>query len=79
MKILTTTVISILFLVAAQATYAKPSITKLLKKGGKVVAIDTAPDPKTKNTVQRVWIHNGKRLWMCYIEDEKDSACIRQQ
>ena len=68
--------LSALSLVLAQPTFAKPSITKLVKKGGRVVTIDRADDPKTNKETTRVWIQAKKRLWMCFVEDKDDSYCI---
>lgn len=67
-----------LSLVLAQPAFAKPSITKLIKKGGRVVTIDSASDPKKGKETTRVWIQAKKRLWMCFAEDKDDSYCIVQ-
>jgi hypothetical protein len=67
-----------LSLVLAQPVFAKPSITKLVKKGGRVVTIDSASDPKNGKETTRVWIQAKKRLWMCFVKDKGDSYCIVQ-
>lgn len=68
--------LSALSLVLAQPAFAKPSITKLVKKGGRVVTIDRAEDPKKGKETTRVWIQTKKRLWMCFVEDKDSSYCI---
>ena len=70
--------LSVFALMLAQPAFAKPSITKLVKKGGRVVMIDSASDPKKGKETTRVWIQAKKRLWMCFAKDKDDSYCIVQ-
>jgi hypothetical protein len=72
-------IISSSFLFSATLAAGEPSITQALRGDGKVVALDSAVDPKSGKEVKRVWIQDGKKLWLCYALAPKESYCQRQQ
>lgn len=72
-------VISSLLLLLAQPAQAKPDVAKLIKKGGRVVHVDTAIHPKKGGEVTRFWIQTKKRLWACYAKNHDDSYCLEQE
>ncbi len=79
MKHITVLGLVIGLLVFGQVAVAKTTIKGLLKKGGQVVALDTALEPKSKNQVKRIWIQRGKDLWICFALKPDKSYCEKQK
>ena len=79
MKQITVLGLVIGLLVFGQVAVAKTTIKGLLKKDGRVVALDTALEPKSNNQVKRIWIQRKKDLWVCYILKPDKSYCEKQK